>query len=328
MKQHMIAMLTALAALVSASTASAQSAENWPERSITIVVPSAPGGSTDLLTRALADGLSARLGQTVVVENRSGASGSIGLQAVARAPDDGYTYIMVFTSAVISAQYTFKELPFDVVRDFQTVAGIGFTELVMSVNADVPVKNPRELVNWMKQSGKPAYGSYGEGSYAHVASHYLGLLHGVDAVHAPYKGERPMLVAMASGDIAYGIGSFTAAKPVQDTGKIRMVGVLTPNRSPFYPDLPTFKEMGIEEPPFQMPGWFGLFARKSVPAAIIKKMEEAALAVVETPLMQQRMATLQLPVWGATAKEFEQTWFTEAPVRRDLLRLAGVEVYR
>jgi len=306
----------------------AQAQQNWPQRPITLIVPSSPGGMVDTLGRTLADGLSTYLGQTVVVENRSGATGTIGLQAALRAPDDGYTYVIAYPSIVINTQFTFKDLPFNAKRDFQAVSGIAYSELVMSVNAAVPATNPRELVEWMKQQpGNMAYGSYGLGTGGHIAGNYLGALYGINAVHVPYKGEQPMLMAMASSDIVYGIGTFAPAKTVQDSGKIRIIGVLAAERSRFYPDLPTFKELGMDDPALQLGGWFGLFTRKSVPAPIVKKMEEAVHATLRTPLMQERLSTLSVAPWGVSSRDFEERWFKEIPVYHNLLRLAGVEIY-
>jgi len=284
-----------------------------------------------VVTRAVADGLSTHLGQAVVVENRGGASGTIALQGVIRAPDDGYTFLMSYPSIVINTPVTFKGFPYNLEQELQGVAGVSFVELVMNVNASVPVTNPREFIDWVKKqavSGQLSYGSYGEGSYAHIAAHYMSSLYGLNAVHIPYKGEQPMLLAIASNDIPYGIGSFAPSKTMQDTGKTRMIGVLKPERTPFLPDLPTFKEMGIDDPAFQFNGaWYGLFARKSVPESVIKKMEAAVLAVLKTAQMQQRLNTIMVPAWGVGAKEFEATWHAETSIYRNLLRMAGVQMY-
>jgi len=322
--------LYTLLGLANLPVAQAQSPNtNWPQRPITIIVAAQAGGLGDTIGRTLADGLSTHLGQTVIVENRSGASGTIGLQATLRAPGDGYTYVIGYPSMMINSQLTIKNLPFNIKRAFQAVAGIAITELVMSVNASVPAKEPQELIAWLKnQSGHLSYGSYGEGSYAHVAGYHLGALYGFDAVHVPYKGEQPMLLAIASNDVVYGIGTLTAGKTMQDTGKTRMIGFLTPTRSRYYPDLPTFKESGITDPAFQFLGaWYGLFARSDVPAPVVEKMQQAVIAVLNSPTMQQRLTTLSLVPWGATAAELDATWSAEMPLHHNLLRLAGVEIY-
>jgi len=324
MRQKTLSLLVSFLTLCGVAMAQ----QNWPERPIVIIAPNAPGGLSDTLARALADGLSTQLGQSVVVENRSGASGTIGLQATLRTPADGYTYVIGNPSAVISSQFTFKDLPFNMQRDFQAVAGVAFAELVMSVSAAVPARNPQELIAWFKgQTGNFAYGSYGEGTYAHAATYRLATLHGFNAVHVPYKGEQPMLMALASNDIVYGIGTLSSGKTMQDTGKTRMIGMLSAKRSALYPDLPTFKEVGVDDPAFQLLGWYGLFTHKSVPQAIVKRMETAVRAVLNTPTMQQRLKTVSVSPWDATAKELQTTWYGEIPLYYNLLRAAGVQLY-
>jgi len=330
MLRNFMLLLGLALTLVAAPVSHAQRAvENWPERPITLIVPAPPGGSTDTLIRALADGLSAQLGQTVVVESRSGATGTIALQALARAPDDGYTFVTVYPSMLISTQFTFKDLPFNAKRDFRTVAGVAFAELVMSVNAAVPVNNPQEFIAWLKAQpkGRLTYGSYGETTYGHMAGHYLSTMYDLDAVHIPYKGEQPMLLAMASNDISYGITSASPAQTMRDTGKTRIIGVLS-DRAVLNPGVSTFMAAGITDPVFQLLPWYGLLARKSVPDAIVNKMEAAVLAVLDTPKMQERLAAITFLPWkGATAKAFEETWFREIPLYYNLLRMTGAEIY-
>jgi len=329
MTQKPMLSLLACAAIIGAPAAHAQSAvENWPQRAITWFVPAPPGGAADTLSRAVAEGLSAHLGQPVVVENRSGGTGTLSWQATLRAPADGYTYALGYPSVLINSQFMIKDLPFNTQRDLQSVAGIAFTELVMNVNASVPANTPQELIAWLKkQTGNLAHGSYGEGSYSHIVGSHFNRLHGINAVHVPYKGEQPMMLGMAGNEYPYGITTLSVGKNFQDTGKTRMIGVFTPNRSPLRPELPTFKESGITDPAFQMSAWFGLFSRKDVPEAITKKMEAAVLHVLNTPAVRERLTTLSMPTWAATGKELEATWFSEIPIYEKLLRQAGVQMH-
>ncbi|AFK62766.1 hypothetical protein TKWG_13210 [Advenella kashmirensis WT001] len=311
--------------LLSANVAHGQTASpNWPEKPITFIVPSSPGGSTDTMARILAEGVSEFLKKPVVVENRSGASGVIGLQAALRAPADGYTYVFGYTTNLILSKFNVKNLSFDARRDFEPVAGVSINEMVISVNTSVPAKNPRELIEWAKtRSGNLTYGSYGPGSYSHMLGSHLASENDIKALHVPYKAEQEMLMGLAMGEISYAVSVLPAAKKMQDGGKTRMVGLISPKRSKIYPDLSTFKEMGINDPAFQLLGWNGLFARKGVPDPIVKKMQGAVLHVLNTREIQDRMAVTSALVWGGTAKELDDTWSKDMKIYKTLVEAAS-----
>ncbi len=307
------------------AAAAASAADDWPNRPITIIVPSGAGGSTDNVARLVSEQLSKQLGQAVVVENKAGASGIIGLQAALRAPADGYTFVIAYPSNLIASQFIMKDLPFDAKRDFVPISGLAINEMVLSVNSSIPVTNPRELVEWAKsKSGDVTYGSYGQGSYAHMVAHYLGSKNQIDALHAPYKSEQPMLIALAGDEIAYGISVVTAGKRMQDTGKTRMIGMFSPHRSTVYPDIPTFKEMGIDDPAFSLLGWNGLFARKETPPEILQKMEKTLLDIMSVPEMRERLVAISSLPWGSTSKALDEVWTAEIPVYRALSESAGI----
>lgn len=311
--------------IMSSSVVQAQtSAGNWPSRPITFIVPSSPGGSTDTTARILAEGVSKYLGQPVIIENRSGASGVIGLQAALRAPGDGYTYVFGYTTNLVISQFTIKDLSFDARRDFEPVAGVAINEMVMSVSASIPAKSPREFVEWAKtQSGNLTYGSYGQGSYSHILANHLGADYGFPALHVPYKAEQEMLLALGTGDISYAVSVMPAGKRMQDAGKTRMIGVISPRRSELYPDLPTFKEMGMDDPAFQLLGWNGLFARKGVAEPILKKMEAAVLHTLAMPKVREKLAATSVLAWGGTARELDALWSADIPVYKELVDSAA-----
>jgi len=322
MRKLTIAWMVSLVWL-SAPTVWAQSINNWPERPITIISTATPGGIVDTLARILAEGVAEYLGQPVIVENRGGASGTIGLQAALRAPADGYTYVSGYPSNLIVSHFTFESLSFNAQRDFQAVVGISTNEMVVNVKASVPVTNPQELVAWARQqSGKLVYGSYGQGSYGHIVADYLGTLYQYEALHVPYKGEQDVMLALASdtNEVAYAIAAMPASKRMQDTGKTRMIGVLASERSALYPDLPTFKEMGISDPTFQLLGWYGLFARKDVPEPVVRKMQDAVLHVLSLPHTRERMAAVSGLPWPVGAQALQSLWFADLQVYENLLR--------
>jgi len=205
------------------------------------------------------------------------------------------------------------------------LAGLVINEMVMVVNSSVPANDPRQLVDWAKNhSGKSNYGSYGHGSYAHLIAHYLGKQNNFESLHAPYKGESNLLVALAGNEVSFGIGAAPASRRMQDTGKVRVVGLFSPERSPVYPELPTFKEMGLDNPAFALLGWAGLFARKETPPDITQRMEAALLEVIGSAEMQEKLTAISSRAWHKTAKEVEQTWHAEIPIYDDLTKAAGI----
>jgi len=314
---------TVCACLASTSAVFAQQADDWPARPITLIAPSAPGGSVDTVARILSESLRQHLNQTVVVENRTGASGTIGLQAALRAPNDGYTYVFGYPSNLIVTQFTMPDISFVAADAFAPVGGISINEMVVNANAAVPATNPKELVEWAKtQSGKLMYGSYGQGSYAHIVTDYLGAVNQFEATQVPYKSEMGLLTALASNDVAYGISVVTAGKTLQDSGRTRMIGLLAPRRSIQYPDIPTFKEMGMDDPAFSLLGWSGLFARKDTPPAILKRMEAAVLHVMNQEETRQKMIAASSTPWGVDAKAVDAVWKKEIPIYAALTQSA------
>ncbi|GAA5233086.1 tripartite tricarboxylate transporter substrate binding protein [Verticiella sediminum] len=315
----------AFAGIASTGAAFAQSADGWPARPITLIVPSTAGGSTDIVARILSEGLRKQLGQAVIVENKSGAAGTIGLQTALRAPSDGYTYVFGYPSNLIVTQFTMPDISFVAVDEFVPIGGIAINEMVMNASAAVHATNPKELVEWARtQSTEPMYGSYGQGSYSHIVAAYLGTANQFKATHIPYKAERELLTALATNDVAYGVSVVTAGKALQDTGKTRMVGLLAPRRSTQYPDIPTFKEMGIDDPAFSLLGWNGLFAKKDTPPAILRRMEQAVQQVMSQPETQQRMIAASSTPWGASAQALDKTWKSEIPIYEALTQAANL----
>ena len=326
MKRHSILSLLFSACLVGANAANAQtSADNWPSRPITLIVPSSAGGTSDITARIVAEHVSKTLGQPIVIENRPGASNTSGPSAALRARADGYTFATGSPSSMILAPLSMEDLSYKQ-SDFQPVSGLTINEMVMNVNAALPITNPKELVAWAKQQNKATnFGSYGIGSYPHIVANILGIQNKFAAVHIPYKAEQEMILGTARGDIAYSISVMPTGKKMQDTGRTRVIGVLSPKRSPLQPEIPTFMEMGFTDPAFQLLGWGALYAPKGVPQPIIKKMEQAMLEALNSDDVRQKMQAVYSIPWAAPAKEVDGIMKKETVIYRDLLKAADIE---
>lgn len=303
----------------------AASSETWPSRHITIIVPSGAGGAADTLTRALGEKLGSRLGTSIVVENKPGASGIVGLQAAARAAPDGYTFVLGWPSSIVATQFLYKDLPFNAKRDFVPISLLSINEMVLTVNSSVPVNNVTELVAWAKQNkGKVSYGSYGTGSYGHLAPAYLSKHQDLGATHVPYKGEMPMLMATASNEVAFSIGVAPTAKRLQEAGKVRVIGLFSRKRSQMHPEIPTIMESGLTDDAYSVSGWYGLFAPAGTPPEIVSRMEKEVGEIMRMTETQESLSALGMPLIGSSAQELREAWDTELPIYERLIKSAEV----
>lgn len=326
-ERHMLKKTLLGAVLMSSMLAGSIAwAQEWPSRAITIIVGSSPGGTADTMSRALANKLSERLGQSVIIENKPGAAGILGLQAAARAEPDGYTFVLGWPSSIVSTQFLYKDLPFNAKRDFVPVSLLSVNEMVLAVNANLPVKTPKELVEWIKQQpkGSVSYGSYGTGTYGHLAPAYLSKQEDLGAVHVPYKSEMPMLLATSTNEVAFSIGVAPTVKRLQETGKVRVIGLFSRERSKLHPEVPTIMESGLTDDAYSVSGWYGLFAPAKTPPAIVSKMEKTVMEIMRLPETQESLSALGMPLIGSSAQELGQAWDTEIPIYEKLTKSAGV----
>lgn len=296
----------ALAGLVAAvaGLSSAQSrAADYPNRSITLIVPSPPGGGTDTQARVLAPKLSQLLGQTVIVENRGGASGNIGAQAVAKAMPDGYTLLAMISSHVINP-FVLKSVPYDIDRDFVMISRTVTVPGVLVGNPSLPAKNLRELLAYMKANpAKVPFGSAGSGSLSHLIVELFEQDAGVKLLHVPYRGTQPALNDVLAGQVAVMVPDLTIALGQIRAGKLRSFGVTSATRSQAAPDVPTLTEAGL--PGFDAVQWFGLAAPAGTPADVIKKLHTAVTAALRDPEVKRRYAEIAMtPEPSASPEEF------------------------
>jgi tripartite-type tricarboxylate transporter receptor subunit TctC len=243
----------------------------YPERPVTLIVPFAAGGPTDLAARLLGERLAASLGQPFVVQNRAGATGLIGQTQVMRAKPDGYTLLIATNSSHILAPLSQSKMPYDPVEDFAPISLLGQYPLVLNVYPKVPANNVGELVSLAKaQPGKLNFGSVGTGSVIHMTGEQFKNKAGLDILHIPYNGTPPMTTALMAGEIEMHFNSISNTKPLVDDGRVRALAVTGNKRAPLLPDVPTLAEVGMDGVDAQV--WLGALAPKGTPEPILEKL--------------------------------------------------------
>ncbi|WP_454675689.1 tripartite tricarboxylate transporter substrate binding protein [Achromobacter pestifer] len=307
------------AALAAAScwTVPAAAANAFPERAVTLVVPFAPGGSVDIAARLISDAWGRALGQSVIVENRAGASGNIGMAAVARAQPNGYTLAINTMSLAINPAL-FKDMPFDTTKDLRSVGTVGTSQHVLTVTNALPVTSVSELLAYVR--ARPAndlsFGSAGTGSTFHMAAELFKSVSKTQILHVPYKGGGPAMVDTISGQVQMSFPVLSAAKPQVDGKKLRALGVTGTARSPLLPDVPTIAESGL--PGYEFNTWFVISAPAGTPQPVIDTLNAKLAEALQSPALKQRMQQEGFdPLISAPAK-------TDAMVAAEMARWAGI----
>ncbi|MGD9944331.1 MAG: Bug family tripartite tricarboxylate transporter substrate binding protein [Burkholderiaceae bacterium] len=300
-------------ALMPAAAAAQAAAPAYPTRPVTLVVPGPAGGTPDIVARQLAQLMRAELRQNLIVDNRAGANGLIGVSAVGRAAPDGYTVLMGFAQTMAINPVVSTKLPYDPLADFVPVARLVTFELGLVVPASVPAGNVRELVAWLKANpSKSAFGSFGAGTPSQFAGEMFRRKAGLPQVHVPYKGSAPLVVDLISGQVQYGFVVPQVALPHVKSGKLRLLAVTGERRSPALPGVPTMKELGFED--VVAAGWYGLFAPKNTPPAIVERLQKAAAAALRAPDFTRFLAQQDLSPAYLGGREFGS--FQQAEIAR------------
>jgi tripartite-type tricarboxylate transporter receptor subunit TctC len=295
----------------------------WPTRSVRIVVPFAPGGTTDVAARLLANALSPRIGRTVLVDNKAGATTMIGAAEVARAEPDGYTFLMAPPPFII-VQYAFPNLPYDTEKDFRPVAMVMTSPFVLVVRSGLEVQSVADLIAMAKaRPGVLTYGSPGPGSLPHVATELFLQRTGIQVLHVPYRGGGPAVADLAAGRIDMMLGSPPESAAQVDAGRIRRLAVATLEPSPLVPGLPT---MAATVPGLRVEYWAGLLAPARTPDAIVRRMHAETQAVLAMPDIQQRLASLGAAAAPGSIQDFEQLLASERAQFRAAVASAGIVV--
>lgn len=281
--------------------ASAQTAV-YPDRPVTLVVPFVPGGTTDIVGRIVADGLSKKLGQSVVVDNRGGAGGNIGAAVVANAKPDGYTLLMGYNGTNAINPSLYSKLSWDPIKSFEPLSMIARVNNAVVVHPSLPIKSLPELVSYARANpGSLNYGSAGAGSIFHLAGEMLEQQTGIRMTHVPYKGAAPALTDLMGGQIQVMFTTIPSALQHIKSGKIRAIGVTGDKRSPLFPDLPTARESGY--PAMVVDSWFAVFAPKGLPPELQTRLGNALREIIADPATQQKLEQQGATPQSSTAAE-------------------------
>ena len=317
--------LLAACAVIGALIAGAAQAQTYPNKPIRLLVPFAPGGSSDIVSRSFAAEMAKTLGQTVVVESKPGGAGNIAMMEAKGSLPDGYTIILGHVGTLAVNPAMFAKLPYDPVKDFVPITLLAKVPSLLVVNAEkMKVKNLKELVEYAKKNpGALNYGSAGNGSSGHLAMAYVALTAGFTATHVPYKGTGPMMTDLLAGRLD---ATFTGAPPLMahvKAGTLRPIAVGTAKRSPAMPDVPTVAEQGY--PGFETSQWYGLLAPAGTPDAIIQKLAQAAVAAGKSLVVSERLSAEAAEPATSTPAEFAAFIKVEAARWNDVVKKSQIK---
>ena len=304
-------------------SARAQSADAWPSRPISYVVPFTPGGSTDVIGRLLAQKLAEALGQPVVVDNKPGAAGAVGASYVAKAKADGYTLFggTISTHAINASLY--KNLPYDPVKDFEPISLVAFLPNVLIVDPNLGVRSVAELIALLKKDpAKRSFASSGAGTSTHLAGEMLADMIGVKLTHIPYKGTPPAMLDVSSGQVTFMFDQITAALPLVQAGKLRLLAVTTAKRMALAPELPTMAEAGV--PGFEMASWQAVYGPKNLPPAISQRLAAEITRILQQPEVRDKLTNqLGMDVVAGSPAQLAALMQKEIPRWGELVRKSG-----
>ncbi|MFO1182423.1 Bug family tripartite tricarboxylate transporter substrate binding protein [Ottowia sp.] len=310
--------------LTAASLGSAAHAQSYPSKPITMVVPYPPGGGTDAVARLIAEKIGKKLGQNVVVDNRAGASGLIGVDKVAKSVPDGYTILVALSTQFVINPYLFKKLPYDPNKDIALVSQIVASPIALLVHPSVPATDVPSMMKYITaKKGKLAYGSYGIGSASHLSGAHLSQITGGDMNHVAYKGEAPMIQDLIGGQMPMGFGSAVQAKSMIDAGKLKAIAVTGEKRLPLLPNVPTFVEQGVKDDVFRTVGFIAMAVPGATPKPIIQRLAAEVKAACELPEVRERIAGFGFEAAPLGPDEFTAKAKADAQVWARLVKQTG-----
>ncbi|MFL9935878.1 tripartite tricarboxylate transporter substrate binding protein [Paraburkholderia sp. RL18-103-BIB-C] len=311
--------------LLMALSAIAQAGDPYPQQSIRLLVPAEPGGAADFIARLISPVLSASLGQAVVVENKSGASGTIAGNLVAKSKPNGYTLLMAQNTSIVIAPHLYKQLPYDTLKDLAPVSLVISVPNILVVNPNVPAKTVSEFIALAKaKPGSFSYGSAGIGSPSHIAGEMFDKDAGVQMLHVPYQGSAPAVTALLGNQIPAMFAPITAVLPLVRANQLRALGVTTAGRLPSLPNIPTIAESGV--PGFDINSWFGLFAAANTPPEIIARLNRAVAEALKDPRVSAAIAKMASAPVGNSSAAFTALVRTEDQRYADLLKKIGPQL--
>ena len=318
-------MITACAALAANPPAvSLVHAQDYPTKSIRLLVPFATGGGNDTLGRVFGQKFSDAWGQSVVVENRPGAGGTLATALVARAPADGYTLLLSSIATHAVSPHLYRDPGYDPLKDFAPIALLGVAPVVMGINLSIPAKSVQEFITIAKaKAGGFKYGSGGNGSVMHTAAMVFSQAAGVEMLHVPYKGAGPAYVALVGSEVDLVIDTTAALLPLVRSGRVRALAVARRTRMPEAPEIPTFIEAGL--PAYEANGWYSMHAPAGTPAAIVARLNAEISRVMKQPDMQERFKQLGLDGGGGSPEQLTQFVRSEFVKYAKLIKDAGIK---
>lgn len=314
----------ALLATALAPAAALAQAENFPNRVVRIVVPYPAGGPTDAIARLVADDLSRRIGQNVIVENLAGASGAVGTKAVAKADPDGHTIVFGNNQTHGNNMFLLKEPGYDAVKDFAPLAGVGAFEHVFVVKNDLPVKGIQELVDLAKKDpGKLNYGSTGVGSGSHLSTELFLERTGTKMQHVPYRGAAPLVQDLVAGRIDVSNSTLPSVLGQIQGGQIRAIGLASPKRNPSLPDVPTLREQGVTNADAE--SWAAFFAPVNTPKPVLDKLSREIVTTLQKPEVREAITKLGFSMNVREPEAFKPYHAQEIQTWKDIIEAAGVK---
>jgi tripartite-type tricarboxylate transporter receptor subunit TctC len=316
-KRFVVAMLLCLAAPV-------QAQQGYPNQPIKLIVPWPPGGGVDTSARIIAQPLSERLGQGIVIENRGGAGGNIGTEVAARARPDGYTLLMASSSPNAINIHIYPKLPFDPLKDFTAIGYVTAVPNILVVPGNAPANTAQELLAYIKANpGKVNYGSAGVGSSQHLAASMLITATGANIVHVPYKGTGPAETDLIAGHIAMMLDT-TACLPFVAGGRMKALAVASKSRNPALPNVPTFDEIGV--PGVYSSAWYGIMAPAGLPQEIVNRINTELNAVLKSPEVRKKIADFGGEQGGGSPADFDRFVASELKRYADIVKASGAKV--
>jgi tripartite-type tricarboxylate transporter receptor subunit TctC len=315
---------SAMLALCLLLTAKSGHAQDWPQRSVHFIVPYAAGGGTDIVARVLAQKLGVKLGQNFVVENKTGASGMIGAEFVAKSDADGYTFLVASPAEIALNQNLFPAIAYDPLRDFAPITLLAWTPMVLAAHPSFAASDLPELVG-LARSHSVDFSSPGVGSAHHLVGEYINKLAGTHLVHVPYRGAAPAVQDAVSGQVKLTISGMPPVVPFLQAGSLKAIAVTSQKRSPIFPRIPAMAETkGFED--FDFTNWFGLLARSGTPQPILNKMAETTVATLQDPAVRDIIHAQAAEVVGNTQVEFGQFIQAESAKYGKIVALTGIKV--
>jgi len=317
--------LQVVLAVVALALAPVAAGQAWPTKPIKLVAPSTPGDAPDVIARMVAEKLSIALGQQVVVDNKPGAGGVVGSDAVAKSAPDGYTLIMGNAGSHGINAAVYSKLPYDIQRDFAPVSQVAIAPNVMVINPNVPAQSVAEFIAYAKsQPGKLSYASGGNGSSAHMSMELFKSMAGLDIQHIPYKGSSPALTDVVAGQVVVFIGNMPPTVPLVKAGKLRALGVTTKSRSALMPELPTISEAAL--PGYETVAWFGVLAPAGTPPDVVNRLSQEIAKIAKSPEMREKLLAMGAEPVGSTPDEFKAVIDRDIAKWKPLAQKVGIKV--